>query len=321
MKKIFNLVIILVLLFLMIQILIKSSMVTSSVSFSFSLWKNNIFPSLFPFFIFSELLISYGFVELISEVFKPFMHLFFNASKNSSFIFVMSIISGIPSNAKYIKELYDSNLIDAKEGTKILMFTHFSNPLFILGTVSIMFLNNKEVGYLILFTHYITNIIIGVIFRNFNKANEKFSYPNYNLAFNNMYKKEKKSFGIILKNALLNSINTLLLILGIVTFFIIITTIINSNIKLNPIYQSVLNGVLEMTQGLKYISLLDIPLKTKSVLTTFLLSFGGLSSHMQVMSILSDTKIKYFPYLVARLIHSLLSSILTFLLFDFYFSL
>ena len=76
-----------------------------------------------------------------------------------------------------------------------------------------------------------------------------------------------------------------------------------------------------MTQGLKYISLLDIPLKVKTVLTTFLLSFGGLSSHMQVMSILSDTKIKYFPYLVARLIHSLLSSILIYFIFDFYFSL
>ena len=321
MKKILNLIVVLILLFFMIQILIKSSLVTASVSFSFNLWKNNIFPSLFPFFIFSELLISYGFVELISEVFKPFMHLFFNASKNSSFIFVMSIISGIPSNAKYIKELYNSNLIDAKEGTKILMFTHFSNPLFILGTVSIMFLNNKEVGFLILFIHYITNIIIGVMFRSFNKTKEKFSKPDLNLAFNNMYKKPKKSFGTTLKDALLNSINTLLLILGIVTFFIIITTLINSNIKLNPVYQSVLNGVFEMTQGLKYISFLDIPLKVKTVLTTFLLSFGGLSSHMQVMSILSDTKIKYFPYLVARLIHSLLSSILIYFIFDFYFSL
>jgi hypothetical protein len=136
-----------------------------------------------------------------------------------------------------------------------------------------------------------------------------------------MYKRNKKPFRTILKEALLNSINTLLLILGIVTFFIIITTLINSCVKLNPVYQGVLNGIFEMTQGLKYISLLDIPLKIKATLMTFLLSFGGLSSHMQVMSILSDTKIKYFPYLVARLIHSLLSSLIIYFVFDFYFSL
>lgn len=324
MKKLLNLFMILILLYLMILILLKSSLVTSSVIFSFTLWINNIVPSLFPFFIFSEILINYGFVELISEIFKPFMNKVFKCSAYSSFIFVMSIISGIPSNAKYIKKLYDNNLIDDKEGTKILMFTHFSNPLFILGTVSIMFLNNKEVGFLILLIHYITNIIIGVIFRNYNKSSNVNQKVFLNNAYNNMYIRRlenKNTFGGILKEALLNSINTLLLILGIVTFFIIITTLVNEIFNFNPIFQATLNGIIEMTQGLKYIGNLNIPLKTKTIISTFLLSFGGFSSHMQVMSILSDTKIKYFPYFVARLIHSLLSSILMFFIFDFYFNL
>lgn len=323
MKKISTSIIIMILLiFIGSQIILKSSDILTSVSFSFDIWKNNIFPSLFPFFILSELLINYGFVELLSEIFKPFMNLLFKTRGVCSFIFIMSIISGIPSNAKYIKELYQNNLIDEKEGTKLLMFTHFSNPLFILGTVSILFLNSKKVGILILFCHYITNFIIGIIFRNYyptKEYNTKINLKKAILAMHNKRISNNKSFGNILTNSLINTINTLLLILGVITFFLVITTIINCNINLNLYHQSILNGIFEITQGLKSISNLPISLKTKTTICAMILSFGGLSGHMQIMSILSDTKIKYLPFLLARIIHALISGVLVYLLFNIFY--
>ncbi len=310
-----------ILLFFGSQILTESKSILASVSFSINIWKNNIFPSLFPFFVLSELLINYGLVEFLSELFKPIMNYLFKVKGVCAFIFIMSIISGIPSNAKYIRELYLNGDINTNEASKMLMFTHFSNPLFILGTVSILFLNNKEVGILILICHYITNIIIGVLFRNYYPTDEKVSKVNLKKAVINMHNKRisnNTSFGSILTNSLINSINTLLLVLGVVTFFLVITTIIDHNINLNSYYQSILNGILEMTQGLKYISELDIPLKIKSIVSTMIISFGGLSGHMQVMGILSDTDIKYLPFLTARIIHALISSLLIYFLFDFW---
>ena len=73
-----------------------------------------------------------------------------------------------------------------------------------------------------------------------------------------------------------------------------------------------------MTQGLKYISILEIPLKLKAILSVMIISFGGLSVHMQIFSILSDTKIKYLPFLTARVMHAFISSFLVFILFDFW---
>lgn len=322
MKKKFSSVMILIfLLFITIEILITSESILKSVIFSFNVWKNNIFPSLFPFFFLSELLINYGFVEFLSEIAKPIMNKLFKVSGACSFIFIMSLISGFPSNAKYTRELYNQGLINENEASKILMFSHFSNPLFILGTISILFLNNKEAGLLILICHYLGNIIIGLLFRNYyptNQSKEKVSLKN---AINNMYKKRisnKLSIGTIITNALLNTINTLLLILGVVTVCLILTTIIDNNININNYNQSILNGFIEMTQGLKYISILSIPLKLKSVLSTMIISFGGLSVHIQSISILSDTKIKYLPFLTARIIHALISPFLVYILFDFW---
>ena len=320
MKKVITSVLIMILLlFLAWEILTESETILSSVNFSFTIWRDNIFPSLFPFFVLSEILINFGFVELVSELFKGIMSKLFKVSGNGAFVFIMSLVSGFPSNAKYIKELYLQKFINEYEATKILTFTHFSNPLFIIGTIGTTFLNNKKAGLLIIISHYLTNIIIGLIFRNYYPIEKKVTKTSLKKAIIKMHQKRisnNKSFGLIITNALLNSINTLLLILGIITMFLCITTIIDNNLTINNYNQSILNGFLEMTQGLKYISILDVPLKFKTTLIVMILSFGGLSVHMQIMSILSDTKIKYLPFLTARLLHSAISALICFFTFD-----
>lgn len=322
MKKIIvSVLIMVVLIFCMIQILTFSSSIMKTIDFSFGVWKNNIFPSLFPFFVLSHILINYGFIEFVGELFKPIMNKVFKLRGVTAFVFIMGLLSGFPSSAKYVRELYLNGLIDEYEGSKILTFTHFSNPLFILGTVSVMFLNNKEIGILILFCHYFGNVIVGFLFRNCYVCEVDSSSISFKRAVLKMHKKRisnNKTFGGVVTEALINGIDTLLLIFGVVTFFLVITTIIDNIINLPQYYQSILNGIFEMTQGLKYVSLLDIPLKIKGTLSVLFISFGGLSVHMQVLSILSDTKIKYYPFFVARVIHACISSLIFYFLFDYW---
>lgn len=321
-KKIITFVIVLTILIMGMEVLLKSSYVMVAVSFSLSLWLDNIFPSLFPFFVISNLLINCGFASFLGELLKPFMYKIFRIKGEASFVLVMSMLSGFPSSAKYTRELYDKGLLNGDEASKLLTFTHFSNPLFILGTISIMFLNNKEIGFLILICHYISNLIIGIIFRNYYISKKDTSKVSFRKAFNVMHEKRLasgKSIGLMISNALMNTINTLLLVLGVVTMFLVITTIIDQNITLNLYNQSILNGTLEMTQGLKYVSLLPIPLKNKALLSTMFISFGGLSVHMQTIGLISDTKIKYLPFLIARILHASISSLLIYVLFDYWY--
>lgn len=303
MKKIvmFTLIIISLLL------LINSSLIINTVIYSINLFKKSIFPSLLPFFIISELLINYGFIEFTSKLFKPLMKLF-KINPNCSFILVMSMISGFPSNSKYTKDLYLKGIINEYDASKILMFTHFSNPLFIMGAISITFLNNKKIGLFILIIHYLTNFIIGFLLRNLIKSD---------INITNIDNNETKSFSNVLSKAILNSFNTLFLILGTIIVFLIITNLLNEYIAFNPLIKGIISGILEMTGGISNISTLNISLKLKSTLIGMILSFGGISVHMQVKSIISDTPIKYQPYLVARLLHSSITGILIYYLFDF----
>ncbi len=121
----------------------NTSIVLESVTKGMEIWKKNIFPSLFPFFILAHIMIEYGFVELFKELLKPLM-LLFKINPNASFVLAMSILSGSPSNAKYTKELYQKGLLSKREAEKVLTFTFFSSPLFILGTLSLLYLQNKK---------------------------------------------------------------------------------------------------------------------------------------------------------------------------------
>ena len=316
-KQMRSIVIMTILIFIAFEILTESNSILNSVLFSFTIWQKNIFPSLFPYFVLSELLIHFGFIPFASELLKPFMQIF-KIKSEAAFVLIMGLVSGFPSSAKYTRELYLKGILNEEEASKVLTFTHFSNPLFLLGTVSISFLGNKASGIFVLIIHYFTNFIVGFLFRNYypsKKTEKKVSFKNAIREMSN-FNKDKTSFGTILTNAIQNSIHTLLLILGTVTCFLVITTIIDNNVHLNNFNQSILNGFVEMTQGLRYISLLEIPLKLKSTLSIMILSFGGLSVHMQIISILSDTKIKYLPFLTARILHATIGGIIGFSFFD-----
>ena len=56
-----------------ISLILYSEKVIESVGFSISIWKDNLFPSLFPFFVVSNLLIEYNFIDILGKHFGKIM--------------------------------------------------------------------------------------------------------------------------------------------------------------------------------------------------------------------------------------------------------
>lgn len=300
MKRIISLILFGILVFF---ILLNSYEIMENIRFSFSLCVNNLFPSLIPFMLLSNLLIKYDFIDDLSDIFKPLMTKFFKVNKNCSFAFIMSILSGTPSNAKYIKDLFDNNLISIGDLKKCINFCHFTNPIFVIGTIGYTFLNNKKIGLIILFCHYISSFIIGF----FNKKNKNIKL------YNNKTKLTNLNFINVFKECINDTINTLFLILGIITTCIIITGIIDNIFPINNNLKFIY-GFIEISQGLKYLSLSNLTIEIKSIISSFMISFGGFCIHAQVFSILDNKKIRYYPYLISRVIHGIISAFLTFII-------
>lgn len=300
-KKINSLTIIILLALIIIYVFTNSKNITTAVFESYELFLKNIFPSLFPMFIISYILVEIKIPEVLGNIFKKPFYKLFKTKKEASFVFFMSMLTGFPSSAKYIESLMNKNLIDEKDANKILQFTFFSNPLFIINTVGIMFLNNIKLGYIILISHITGNIITGLIFRNYNKKEEP-KEENIRQSIRELIIKinTTKFFNVLL-NAIKDALSTMILIFGILVTFQIIITMMPKN--------TIIKGLIEMTIGLKYTSLITNT-NLKIILSTFFLSFGGLCIHTQIMNILNKKRVKYLPFLLARIIHGITSSIL-----------
>ena len=142
---------------------------TSSVILGCKLWFNSIFPTLFPFLIICNLLISFDGIKLFSKLIGPLLCKPLNLSKNCSFALVASFLCGYPLGAKYSSDLYNQKYIRKKEYINLLNIASNCSPLFIIGTIGSSLLGNIKAGYFLLLGNYISIIIMGFILKSKEK--------------------------------------------------------------------------------------------------------------------------------------------------------
>ena len=303
-EKIFNILIILLSLFVLMQLLINKSIIYSSVIYALNIWVNSLIPALFPFFIISDILINYNITNYIPRIFKNFCKHLFNISDNMLTILMLSMVSGFPSNARNTRLLYDKGIINLEEANHILIFSHFSNPIFILTTVGVFFFQNEKIGIILLITHYLSNFILGVCFRNSFKHDDKVTCNNTS----------KVNFGNVFVNAIKKAIDTILMICGIVVVFMMLAEIVVHTFNFNSYNKMIVKGIFEITIGLEALSKLDLGLCFKTVMASIILAFGGISVHTQVLSQITGTKIKYIYFFLGRIYQMIIAGILTYLI-------
>ena len=267
---------------------------------SSNIWLYNLVPSMLPFYVISDLLINYGLIDILAFLFKKIINKLFNVSENASFVIFFSMFTGFPSSAKYLKNLLDLNYISIEDANKIIRFTHFSNPLFIINVIGNTIIGNKKIGFLILLSHYLSNFIIGFLYRK--EQTPKITTKRV---------KNTKSLGSILTTSFINSFDSLLIVLGSLITFKILTSIIFHYFGFNFIISS----LLEITQGLFALKDLTLNIELKALIAVAMISFGGFCIHTQVYSILSETKISYKNYFFSRILHVIIATTILTLFF------
>lgn len=294
------------------------------------LWANSIVPSLFPFFVATELLSHTNFTYYLGRILNRFMKPLFNIRGEGSFAFIMGIISGYPIGAKIAANFRENNICSKEECERLLSFTNNSGPLFIIGTVGISMFGNSTIGFLLLITHLLASITVGFIFR-FWKYNTKYTSVKNSSYVNSKDSISLSNIGGIIGNSISSSINTILLIGGFVVLFSVIISILQTSQLLDilsdcikPLFSllnipdefstGLISGILELTNGLSIVC--NIPAKKLSiniVIASFLLGLGGISILLQVWSTIAKTDLSIKPYILGKLLHACFSAFYTFI--------
>lgn len=291
MKNKNNILLLYFLLLIEILILFNSKLIINSVIKSSKIFIFKIFPSLFPTMIIGLCLIKLNVNSIVPKSIKKIFNKLFNFNDALTSIYIISMITGTPSNSMYINEYMKKGLINEKECSALLACSHFINPLFIIGGVGIGAFNNVKIGFILLFLLYLSNFIKAYINRN-----------NFNNIDNNINVIKETNFIKILISSIKESMTSLLMILGIVITFNILVSLIVNIFNLPYLLEVILNGLLEMTGGIIKLSNLNINIYIKIFLAYYFLSFGGICIWMQTLSMIENKKIKYLKYFIFRII-------------------
>ena len=263
----------------------NSNIIIYSVNVSINLFIKNLFVSLFPFFLLADFLINYNYVYYLSKIFK-FKY---------SYVILMCMLSGLPSNAKYISKLLENNQINKEDAEILMSVTFFPNPMFVVVSIGVLVFNNTFTGIVMLLNIYLSNIIFYLI--KYKKLTKN------NIKINN----NQLSFSSLLKSSILNNMNTLIVILGTIVFFTTINNILFNYIEIPLVFESIITSIFEMTSGIKKISDLTISTNLKYMLISSSLSLSGLSILAQASSMLSNYNLDFKSIIKNKLIILLLN--------------
>lgn len=300
-----------------------------SVKNTTEIFLSSVFPSLFPFILFTEITLKTGIISEIAN-YLSFIPKIFKLSKNCSMPILLGFLCGFPSGAKAVDTMLSNKQITKSEALILISFVNNCSPIFILTTVGIAMMNNASIGVILLISHFSSSILIGIFYsrtHSYNIIHEKNDFLNrYS---KNICKKSEKDDTLyvnmtkfeILQKSILNSFITLSFILGFMIIFNLIAdityTCLNSSGFINNTYiLDIISGFFEVTRGAKGISNYSDYFNNILVIS-FLLGFSGLSIIFQIKSCLKTLNISLRKLIIFKFFHGILSVLIAYILLKY----
>lgn len=277
------------------------------------IWATKILPGLLPFFILTSLLSYTSFIATTGKIISPITQKLYGVGGTSGYVYIMSILSGYPMGAKLTSDLYKNGQITKSHAHTISSFTSTSGPLFVIGTVGIGFFNNQTMGIVVLTCHFLGALINGLLYRNKEK-----SFLVYSI--------KPKLSNNFLNDTMTSSVSSIMLIGGFVAIFYMSLTLLTNinvfepiailfeNLGINKnITTSIISGIIEVTTGELQLSQCALSFEANTIISTFIISFGGLSIHAQAYSFMKEFEMSYPKFLLQKFTHAIISTILSLL--------
>jgi len=219
---------------------------------------------------------------------------------NSIKVYAIGAFGGFPTGAATISTLSQASMISKRHASHLLGICHAPSPMFVVGVVGSQFLLSANTGILLMVILHTINLLFLVFLHIF--------VPLPTISKNDAIAKPVTS---PLSEGIHQAASILLLVATTVVFFTTISTVIRE------IMGTVFNGIphqvtvfiyslFEMTAGLEVAHQLFNMSTFFPILAVIILSFNGLSIHMQIMVLAKTAKLSLRPYVVYRLIHFLL---------------
>lgn len=285
--------------FLFTMLLRNAETAVESVRTGVLLCLRSAIPSLFPFMVLSELLVESGLGVLLGKtVGKPLSRLLFLPPEGCCAL-LLGLLCGFPVGTRSALALYDRSILSKAELERLLCFCNIPSSAFLISAVGVSLYGNRRFGILLYGACVASSLLIGFCLRSKKKdlpCTHPISAPPKSLSVSTFTRAVSSATGAMLS------------VCAYILFFSSVIGCVShalAPLDLPEAVRALLFGILEMTSGTAAAS--AVPNETASaLLCAFLVGFGGLSVHCQLLSFCEGRRLSLKPYFLAKLVQGAL---------------
>ena len=254
-----------------------------------------VIPSLFPFLVCSNLLISLGGGAILSRFARGLMYPLFKINGSGALPLIIGLLSGYPCGAVTTCTLYSKGAITKNEAHRLLAFTNNSGPLFIISAVGISIYQSRHIGIILYASHALAALSAGFVAAICASA-KKDALPQPTMQYKSP------------ASAVSDSVEGILNLCGYVVFFSVLLSLLQKTGFINIIEKLfVIVGISPYVAKLFSCGIFEITTALSTSECTFLpavsavISLGGISVLFQTMSYTKKCSLSIWPYVLGKI--------------------
>ena len=273
------------------------------------LCSTTVIPSIFPFMVISEMIVSSGLGSIIGKAISKPAKAILRVNDGVACAFILGAICGFPIGAKTISSLLDRGEIDRKTASFALTFCNNPGLAFVVSAVGVSLFGSLRLGVILYLSTILSAIIIGLVGRCFLKSGELSAEASSTPPLT------RPDGGAELFSAAIKSAaNSMLTVCALVTFFSALVGSIGyllGKLGASANLTAAIFCFFELSSGVSAAAELTKAPLSAILLTSAALGWSGLSVHFQVMTVTSGSGISYKPYFLAKSAQGVVSAALT----------
>ena len=265
-----------------------------------------VIPALFPFMVFSEVIVATGVGERLLQPLQRLLHRLFKLPEAGCSAVVLGLLCGFPVGAISALRAKEKGSLTAHETEGVMLLSGNASAAFLLNVVGLKLWGNRLFGLSLYAILLLSQWIVGRSFLLADKTDPKEQEPVLPLTA------EPRSAGMILTDAVRSACASMLLVCACVVFFSSLMGalgLVLERFGASASVTALLFCMLELTGGMNAAASLSSPLSA-ALLCALCAGWSGLSVHCQAISLCGNAGIRFRRYFAAKLLQGLLCALL-----------
>ncbi len=283
-----------------------------------TLCAHTVIPSLFPFMVISELLVSSGAGEALGRLLAKPMKWLFGLSGAGCSAVVLGSMCGFPVGASTAVSLLDKNVISKRECEHLLSFSNNPSSGFLITAVGVSLLGSHRLGLILYLVVLGTAFFIGFLMRFFLRkspvAHEKGEHPHFP---SGLHPGGMTMFTDAVSHAAMGMLTVCAYVVFFSALMGALSRMVDSLGGMSQEAYALLCGVFELSGGVSEAAGLVgqtaspvLPL----ILTAVISGWSGLSVHCQIMTLCGGRGLSFKPYFIAKALQGVLCGVIMWVL-------